>query len=252
MRNQIFFSILLSLIFLGAQDIFAQKTNPKRASLEIILSDNTPLQIAINGKLFKPINTKLIISDLPARINRIEVIKKCNRKEDPNCKDQIVFTGNLKMQRGKNYQAVVLVGEGKMRVADDGTLFQQLNAPQQNIQQDIQQESHSENLDEDFKSMATIKSNLSSEIKSLGERMKKINKDEDRVNAAINFVRYKKDPLTTEEAIGICSWIMYDENKLTFLEQAFTYISDPQEYSKAKMVFTLAEYKEKFNKFLQQ
>lgn len=218
----------------------------EKPSLEIILSDHSPLQISINGRLYKKINNKLIIKDLPARNNNIEVIKKCNRSENSNCKDEIVFSGKVKMERNKNYQAVVLVNEGKMMVSDEGDLFSKQSL------EPIQTTGSNETSNSEFQKIADIKASLSPDLTALGERMKKINKDTDRVNAATNYVKNRSQAITTDEAIAISSWIMYDESKLQFLKNAYPKISDPTKYHEAHIVFTMVSYRDQFTSFVSE
>lgn len=236
------FVVSLMGICMLAEPARAQKK--AKPTLEIILSDHTPLQLSINGRLYKKVNNKLIIRDLPARSNDIEVIRKCNRKENQNCKDEIVFSGKVKMEKDKHYQAVVLVNEGKMMVSDQGDLIPKgsLDGPSTSVQ--------NEEGNTEFQKIADIKSSLSADLLALGERMKKINKDVDRVNAASNFVRNRSVPITTDEAIAISSWIMYDEHKLQFLKNVYPSVSDQDHFHQAHIVFTMVNFRDEFNSFL--
>lgn len=236
-----FLMSLLGILMLAAPAWSQKKTKP---TLEIILSDHAPFQVSINGRLYKKINNKFIIRDLPARNNNVEVIRKCNRKENQNCKDEIVFSGKVKMERNKDYQAVVLVNEGKMMVSDQGDLIPRgpVAAPKTSVPNE---ESNTE-----FQKIADIKSSLSDDLQALGERMKKINKDADRVNAATNFVKNRSVPITTDEAIALSSWIMYDEHKLQFLKNVYPSVSDQDNFYQAHIVFTMVSFRDEFNNFL--
>lgn len=236
MRSIISFIILCLVLH---PNVFAQKyTKP---SLEIILSDHSALQLSINGKLFNKVNNKLIIRDLPARTNYIEVIKKCNRKIHKNCKDEIVFTGKIKFEKNKHYQAVVLVNEGKLMLSDKGNLI----PPQ--LPETTSEPSSSHN-DEVFVELAELKKNLSPSMQALGARMKDKLRDTDKMEEAKKYLQSQKS-ISTNDAIVISSWILYDEHRLEFLKQSLPYISDKNEFRKAAMVFTMNEMRDAFYDF---
>lgn len=238
---------LLFIVFLAffymPDSAFGQRKN--RASLEIILSDHSALQVSINGKLFNKINNRLVIHDLPARNNYIEVIQKCNRSADKNCRDKMVFSGRIRFEKNKNYQAVVLVDEGKLMLTDDASLIPKVAPPPTSINSE-------ENFDAtEFTELSNIKKNLQPEIKALGERMNTMLQDKDRVEEAMRFLNQKKS-ITTDESIGISSWILYDENRLDFLKKAFPFVSNKENFDKAVMSFTMMEIRERFLQFCEE
>lgn len=238
--RQLFALVLLSLLTFP-ELAFAQRKN--RASLEIILSDHSALQVSVNGKLFHKINNRLIIHDLPARNNYIEVLQKCNRSVDKNCRDKIVFSGRIPFEKNKNYQAVVLVDEGKLMLADDGSLIPKSLPPTPTPK-------HSEDNfnPTEFTELIKIKENLNPEMISLGDRMNTMLKDSERIDEAMDYLN-QENSITTDESIAICSWILYDENKLSFLKKAFPYISDKGNFRKAVMSFTMVEVRDRFHDF---
>lgn len=240
----LFFAVLSLFFICGSNILHAQ--NKKRASLEVILSDNSPLQISINGRLYKPINKKLVIGDIPARNNHVEIIKKCNRSSDRNCKDIIIFSGKVRFQRGVHYQAVALVGEGQLRVSDKRDLIGNNTNPAV-----VSNQPTTTTATTEFQHLAEIKDNLPADINALGARMKKLEKDEQRVNAASAFVKSRSNKVSTDELLAITSWIMYDEHKLQFLKNAYNSVKNPENYGSLQMAFTMNDYKDQFQSFLQ-
>lgn len=245
--NKVLGSICFCLFLLGFPGFFSEASAQKKnaPSLEVILSDNHPLQISINGRTFKKINRKLYLRDLPARRNQIEIVRVCEKGED-NCQNQVVFSGEVKFQKGKHYQAVVLVGEEKLRVADDGTLFQPENVynPSSNINPSGAQ------AQTEFLKSVEVKQQLPDDITALGERMKKLEKDTYKVNAASSFVKSRREKVNTDQLQAISSWILFDENKLEFLKNAYPYVSNPAQYGDLALVFTMTEYSEQLKAFI--
>lgn len=256
MKKLHFFIWFIMLVFAIMPQTISAQQKRKAASLEIMLSDNAPLQIVVNGRIFNVVNKRIVLNDLPAKRNQIEVIRKCDRNTETNCRDQVVFSGRVKFERGKHYQAVVLVGEQQMTVSDKLNLFPSVVFPNNQVAQtavtNTQQASSSAVNPEatEFINMVTLKEQMPADVNKLGEQMKAAAIDTKKMELAQYFVKNRNGATSVDELLVISSWIMFDENKLTFLKYAYDKVQNPQMYYQLQQAFTLQEYSDQLKDFI--
>ena len=71
-------------------------------------------------------------------------------------------------------------------------------------------------------------------------------KDSERIDEAMDYLN-QENSITTDESIAICSWILSDENKISFLKKAFPYISDKGNLRRAVMTFTMVDVRDRIH-----
>jgi|SRR5690606_8384597 len=229
---------LLSLLLactLVAMPAFAQK--PK-STVRFRLSDGAPLLITINGRDFQKTGRSITISDLPGKRQRVDIYRFRPYADGKGGKAERVFSGTLKIERGKTYEAMVDVEKGKLRLQQVVSI-----APDQ--------------LPFDPKRDEAIAAPAGSELtalmdpalKALKQSMEEQPEDSKKLYQAKKFIA--NNSYSTQDLRQICSWLLFDDTRMVLVKAAYAQVKDPENYSRLLSVFTLKENQEAFLQFMQ-
>lgn len=231
--SRIFHSIILFLVavLIISDGAYAQKKN--KSSLEIILSDHSPLSIQINDRSFNDVNERLFISELPSGKIYIAVTKVCEDDSDFFC-NKIVFNGYIHLEKGKHHQAVVLVGEEELVLSDKNNLFdenQLMIANNTTNQTGILLKSEY---------IVQYKEEMSEKSKKLYSELMELSSDKEKSNHLIESIN-GNDKISSKDLAVLLSTMHFDDSKSESLIQLYRIIQDLENISHVKNAFTLEE-----------
>lgn len=229
---------IAALLFVLFQSIFAMAQS-NRSTLNVRMSDGSPILITINGRDFKKINSLITVADLPRKRHNIQVYKFRPYADGKGGKAELVYSGDFKIKPGFNYDCVVDANSRKLYIKNlsntpGGTYTPPPPAPRP-----------------DFRKDAPIGNNTAvaaqSDLGRLQQQIEGVKEDTKKLSIARTYVA--QNQVSTSDVRTIASWIMFDDNKMEFLKEAYTQVQDKENYASLSDVFTLPATKKEFKDF---
>jgi len=200
----------------------------QRSTIRITLSDGSPLTLAVNDRYFKKVGKRITLSDLPGKRPYFKIYKYRPYQDGKGGKAELVFSGTVKIQRGKSYEAVVNVKNGKLSLREG---IRTVSAEQEDT----------------YISPEHI--TMMPQLESLKQQMDGQAADMNKLKLAQDYTN--KNTYTTEELADMASWLLFDDTRLAFLKYTYEKVQDPQQYATLEAVFSTEESKTQFRDFLQ-
>ncbi len=238
MKNTlVFLLILLSL----SLHLSAQKP---RSTLRIRLSDNSLLMVTINDRDYQKAGRTITIGDIPGKRQDIVVYRYRPYADGKGGKAERLFSGRVKLERGKAYEGVVDVQHRKL-------ILQEITATAPGNQLTPSP------IEQDQAAAAQVKDTLwemppqrtvSSRLQPLKKAMDSQKEDSKKLFEARKFLN--QNALSTSEVKAISEWLFFDDTRLVFIKTAYPKVTDPENFASLESVFTLEENKKALAQFL--
>lgn len=234
--------------------VWAQK--PK-STIRFSMADGSPIVITINDRDYQKVGTSLTVADLPRKRHSVRIYRFRPYADGKGGKAEIVYSGNIKIEPGNKYDAVLNPQSGKLMMKMVRQ-FDVLPTPQvQPTKQTFlteQNEALYQNASEGLNNTATEtfelpknkEANLAKDVLQLKESMQKEMRDGDKLKKATQFIATRK--VSTAEASAILSWLNFDDNKLTFAKEVKSKLTDPQNAKVLADELTFSSSKEEYLK----
>lgn len=255
-------TLLFSLLFFSTSLAFAQ---PKRSTIQFRLNDNSLIRLAMNGRYFPNTARVLTVGDIPGKKQYVEVYRVLPYSGRRGDKTQLIFSGSIKIEKGNDYQALINAQTGQLFLTPVSSLnaippvSQATEAPNVSTEDNTDDQADQENIvnQQNNSNAATDSSSepssatpeLSPGMQMLQTQMSGEVVDKNKLEKAMEYIGQVRS-LTSQEATQICSWLLFDENRLKFVKAAYPKISDPENLSILRSTFTEAASKATFEKFL--
>jgi hypothetical protein len=243
--------VLVLTLLLSIPAIYAQKSN--RSTMRIRLSDGSPMLVTINGRDFKKIGRSITIGDIPRKRQYIQVYKYRAYADGKGGKAELVYSGNIKIQKGYTYDCIVDLGTRKFRMKEVASLqpLPQLPAFDRNRNKALEESNEmqsSENTNDDVVMDLPPDRTVSARLQPLKNAMDRVEADSKKLAEAKKFIN--SNSVSSEEVKTIASWIFFDDNRLLFIKAAYSKVSDKNNFATVGEVFTLEESQKAFDDFL--
>jgi len=199
-----------------------------RSTIRITLSDGSPLTLVVNNRYYKKVGKRITLGDLPGKRPYFKIYKYRPYQDGKGGKAELVFSGTVKIQRGKSYEAVVNVKNGKLTLREG---IKTVSAEQEDTYISPEQ-------------ITTMP-----QLENLKQQMDGQAADMNKMKAAQDYTN--KNRYTTEELADIASWLLFDDTRLAFLKYTYEKVQNPQQYATLEAVFSTEESKAQFRDFLQ-
>lgn len=249
--------VLALSLLLSITAAIAQRSD--RSTLRIRLSDGGPLTVTINGRDFKKIGRSITIADIPRKRQYLQIYRYRPYADGNGGKAELVYSGNIKVQKGSTYDCIVDLGSRKFRMKEVASLqpLAQRPAFDPNRDQPLQQDSqdgaatadNGENSEEVTLEMPPDRT-VSARLQPLKTTMDKTDADSKKLAEARKFIN--SNPVTSAEVKSIAGWIFFDDNRLTFVKAAYARVSDKENFATVSDAFTLPDSKKDFDNFLRE
>ncbi|PSK94526.1 DUF4476 domain-containing protein [Taibaiella chishuiensis] len=246
--------ILSFFLFLG--NASAQRSD--RSMMRIRLSDGTPLLLTINGRDFKKTGRSITIADIPRKRQDLQIYRFRPYADGRGGKAELVFSGRVKINKGSTYDCVVDVRERRFMMQEVGSLPPLDNRPPFNQRRDQPIGSNANNDDAPYTADNAEQGSdlgmppseqVSSRLQTLKTAMDRVDADSKKLAEARKFI--EQNSVTAAEVSSIAGWIFFDDNRLTFVKQAYAKVSDKANFkSEVGTVFTLASSQQEFDDFM--
>jgi len=200
----------------------------QRSTIRFTLSDGSPLTLAVNDRYYKKVGKRITLSDLPGKRPYFKIYKYRPFQDGKGGKAELVFSGTVKIQRGKSYEAVVNVKNGKLTLREG--IRKVSTEPDETyiIPENIEMQPH---------------------LEGLKEQMDQQPADLNKLKLAQAYT--KNNAYTTETLAVIASWLLFDDTRLSFLKYTYDKVQDQQQFGALEEVFSTEESKQQFRDFLQ-
>lgn len=254
MKKILWFSVLLLLLCGTA---FGQA---KRSVIRFRLSDGSLIRIALNGRYFNKTGRYLTVGDIPGKRQKVKIYRFRPYANKPGGKASLVFQGKIKIEKGGRYEAVVDTKTGQLYLTKVNNLSNQpgrLPPPDANQNLNITASGLSTFQRQNGNAFVAttgktrIDSTLSPQMEQLGKEMNAAVTDEKKLKAAMDYLK-KTPAITTANARQICSWLLFDDNRLKFLKNAYPKVTDRQHLGSLADTFTENTAQKEWQNYLAQ
>ncbi|MFA6058028.1 MAG: DUF4476 domain-containing protein [Taibaiella sp.] len=243
--------VLVLTLLLSIPAIYAQKSN--RSTMRIRLSDGSPMLVTINGRDFKKIGRSITIGDIPRKRQYMQVYKYRAYADGKGGKAELVYSGNIKIQKGYTYDCIVDLGTRKFRMKEVASLqpLPQLPAFDRNRSRTLEESNEmqsGETTNDDVVMDLPPDHTVSTRLQPLKNAMDRVEADSKKLAEAKKFIN--SNSVSSEEVKSIAGWIFFDDNRLLFVKAAYPKVSDKNNFATVGEVFTLEESQKAFDDFL--
>lgn len=229
--------LLITGLLLSTSFLFAQN---QRSTIRLRLSDGTPLKVVVNNRNFNKIGTPVVIDDLPGKRPHFMIYRFRPYADGKGGKAELVYSGSIKIKRGAKYDAVVDVRNRKLRLKEI--------RPEEDLAPATAAINHVQNHTVRQAGEEGVAS-LNAQLETIHRAMEKVDTDHEKLVVAEKHVG---DQIVTEDAAYIASWLFFDDTKMQFIKNIYSKISDKENLSSLKDVFTSEASQQEFEVFLKQ
>jgi hypothetical protein len=243
--------VMALALLLSVPALYAQKSN--RSVMRIRLSNGGPLVVTINGRDFKKIGRSITIGDIPRKRQYIQVYRYRAYADGQGGKAELVYSGDVKIQKGGTYDCIVDLNTRKFRLKEVSTLqpLPQMPPPAKGQMQPLNETADAQspdNTNEEVVLDMPPDHTVSPRLQTLKNAMEKVEADSKKLAEAKKFIN--SNSVTSAEVKTIAEWIFFDDNRLLFVKAAYARVSDKANFNSVGDVFTLEESKKAFDDFM--
>lgn len=238
--------LFLSVVFLfSAAVVFAQS---KRSTIRFSLSDGSPIALSMNGRYFNKTGRSLTVGDIPGKKQDVKIYRYRPYARKSGGKATLVFSGKIKIEKGGTYDAVVDAKTGQLYLTEVNSLDNSVGKlPPPEANQAI---GTTTETPEATMPMAQT-TELSPALQQLKSEMNGQVSDAKKLKKALDYLK-KQNSLRAEDVQHICSWLLFDDNKMGFARQAYDKVSDKENLENVRSVFTETTNQQAFDQMLKQ
>jgi len=226
MKN-VFFTIIF---LLAATAGFAQA---RRAILKVRLSDQSPLTVTIDNRVYEKHGRSITIGDLPAGSHYVKVYEYRAYRDADGGHAKLLYAGNIRTKRNTVTTCTVDPNTGRVRVRT-----QPLGEEEEwNDRRDPDQRYDSRNT-LNRRDMEDLKQRADERITDT-DKMKLL-------KSALGNSSYY-----TDQVQQIMGWLSFESSKLEFAKWAYAGVVDAKNYWKLESEFSFSSSKDEFNEYIQ-
>lgn len=238
--------LLLSFIFmLGVTVVFAQSG---RSTIRFRLSDGSQISLAMNGRYFNKTGRSLTVGDIPGKKQDVKIYRYRPYARKSGGKATLVFSGKIKIEKGGTYDAVVDTKSGQLYLTAVNSLDNpvgKLPSPEAN------QAISTTTASGEAIMPHTQTTEISPALQQLKTKMYGQTTDVEKLKTALHFLQ-KQNSVSAEDIRLICSWLLFDDNRMTLVRQAYDKVSDKGNLEVVRSVFTETASQQAFDQMLKQ
>jgi hypothetical protein len=246
--------LIMAALFLSPA-VFAGDSN--RSTLRIRLSDGSPLMLTVNGRQFKKIGRSITIGDLHGKRQDLQVYRYRQYSNGNGGRSELVFNDRIKIEKGGTYDCIVDIGSGKISISEVQASLPPLPQPppfdpNRSHTLNNQRPQNNPASNDDVQNNAPLEmppvQNVSAGLQSLKTAMAGQDADSKKLEFALNYVN--RNQVNSQDVGNIAAWIFFDDNRMKFVKQAYSKVSDKNNYASVGKVFTMSDSKREFDDFL--
>ena len=239
--------LFLSLMFLFgvSSAVFAQS---RRSTIRFSLSDGSRIAISMNGRYFNKTGRSLTVGDIPGKKQDVKIYRYRSYARQSGGKATLVFSGNIKIEKGGTYDAVVDAKTGQLYLTEVNSLDKSVGKlPPPEANQPVAE--IPENTESPMPQAPTA--DISPALQQLKTKMYGQTSDAEKLKTALHFLQ-GQNHLSAEDLRLICSWLLFDDNKMSFVRQAYDKVSDKKNLGTVRSVFTETANQQAFDRMLKE
>lgn len=239
--------LVLSFVFLFSASVAFAQSN--RSTIRFRLSDGSQITLAVNGRYFKKTGRSLTVGDIPGKRQDVKIYRyrPYARKSGGNA--TLVFSGKIKIEKGGIYDAVVDAKTGQLYLTEVSSLDNTVGKlPPPEANQSIEEPTDTTGT---MSLVDAAASEMSPALQQLKTEMYEQTADAEKLKVALSYIQ-KQNSLSAEEVRQICSWLLFDDNKMNFVRQVYDKVSDKENLEVVRSVFTETANQQAFDQMLKQ
>lgn len=239
--------LFLSLMFLfGVSSVALAQS--RRSTIRFSLSDGSPIALSMNGRYFNKTGRSLTVGDIPGKKQEVKIYRYRPYARKNGGKATLVFSGKIKIEKGGTYDAVVNAKTGQLYLTGVNSLDNSVGKlPPPEANQAIGTTTETPDV-----AMPIVQTTeMSPALQQLKTNMYGQTSDAEKLKTALHFLQ-KQNSLTAEDVQQICSWLLFDDNKMSFVRQAYDKVSDKENLENVRSVFTETMNQQAFDQMLKQ
>lgn len=223
--------ILVTLILLVAGiAAFAQS---KRAVLKVRLSDQSPLTVTVNNRIYDRHGRSITIGDLPAGSHYLKVYEYKEYRNERGGHAKLLYSGYVRTKRNMITTCTIDPYEGAISVK---------TRPLE--QEDEWNDRRDEDYQQDNRNTLTPH-----DIQDLKQRVDDRITDTDKLKLMKSVLGNSN--FYTDQVQKMMGWLSFESTKLEFAKWAFAGVVDAKNYWKLESEFSFSSSKDEFNNYIQ-
>lgn len=242
MKRLLFLSFML---LFSASVVFAQS---RRSTIRFSLSDGSRIAVSLNGRYFNKTGRTLTVGDVPGKKQNVKVYRYRPYARKNGGKATLVFSGKVKIEKGGMYNAVVDAKTGQLYLTEVSNLTQ-------NTVGKLPPPAANQILDETPKPTTPLAQATTAEIppalKELKSKMYGQTADAEKFKIARTYLQ-QQSSIRAEDLRLICTWLLFDDNKMSIVQEAYDKVSDKNNLEAVRSVFTETANQQAFDQMLKK
>lgn len=228
-------TLLFLFLFQSLLSLAQQKSN--RSTLNIRMSDGTPLIVTINDRNFQKVNTLITIADLPRKRHEMQVYKFRPYADGKGGKAELIYSGHFKIEPGFTYDCIVDAQTRKLYIKKMEPGMNAYTPPPPAAKPDFRNDVP----------LSSGGKQLAPDLYDLNKKMEAVKEDTKKLQLAKDYVGMHT--INTSDLRQITSWIMFDDNKMELLKMAYPSVQDKELYAGLKDIFTMPATQKEFEDY---
>lgn len=228
--------LILITVLLAIPAVIAQSN---RGMIRVRLSDNTPIEVAVDGRMYDQRNRVITVGNLPPGRHSLTVYRV-----DDQRRRTVVYQGRFRVGPGTFSYIVVdrLKGTVRVNTRDIEPEDMEISRPGRSDYpgpvptERVDHRNHRDILPAE--DMHDLRRNVESRITD-SDKLK-------LMKSVLGDRRYD-----TEQVILMAGWLNFESSRLEFAKFAYKNVVDPRNYWKLEEVFSFSSTKGEFQRFLE-
>ncbi len=223
-----------------------------QSMIKVKLTDNSPLNVAVDHRYFNKRGTSVTVGDLPAGRHFVQIYS-FERGRRGRGYDNIIYEGRVRTQAGRvtilefdPYSRNTSISEEDINAYMANRAPVRNNDPMQG--EDINNNGDNNSVASPVASSVAIGSLTQPRIDQLKTTIEAKKTDTEKTNFLKSEL--KDDQLTTSQVGMIMDWLGFESSKLDFAEWAWNITVDRYTFNTLEDKFTYKNYRDDLDKFL--
>ena len=242
--------ILASILSLFTTVTWAQRPT---STIRFSTTDQAPISVVINDRDYQRVGRSILIGDLPRKRHHIQIYQVGTDNRTGRNKGTTIYSGTIKLEPGKTYDAVLDKKSRNLRVFAVKNLPNLAVATVNENVASVPIKKSSDGLvatpvtalaNTDIKVPVNFEANLSSSLMQLKKEMDKETLDKNKVEKAIIYAQ--KNNITAHDGRAMVSWLLFEEYKIDLAQKLKSIISDKQNAALLVDAFSFEKSKQEF------
>lgn len=240
--------VLVMTVF--SSTLWAQKPV---STIRFSTTDNDAITVILNERDFNKIGRSITFRDLPRKRHYVQIYKVTANQETGRNRGIPIYSGNVKLEPGKIYDAVLDKQSKKLRVYSVKSLPELVpnTASVNNGAPAVVKSSNGLNdvvlkqTEDDIMAIpVNFESGLSSSMQLLKKNMEQETLDKNKIKLATEYIH--KNKITAYEGRAIVSWLLFEDSKIELANQLKNKISDKENIAQLTDAFTYQKTRDQF------